>query len=188
MRKATSALVGLAGIVTLSASWATGLAPKHAAVTGVHILSSAKAGTPVAAAPPKPSGSSKASRSSKASGSTPTGSSKTSSGSKTSGAAPRATTAAPASGTVDGAVVGTQYGSVQVRVSFTGKKITNVHALQLTDSSRTSVSISAGAAPTLRREALAAQSAQIDVVSGATYTSEAYQQSLQSAIDAAHLG
>ncbi|CAN7535810.1 FMN-binding protein [Terrabacter sp. LjRoot27] len=183
MRKATTALVGLAGIVTLSASWATGLAPKHAAVTGVHILSSAKAGTPVAAAPPRPSGSSKTSGATRASGS-----SKTSSGSKTSGAAPKAAAAAPRSGTVDGAVVGTQYGSVQVRVSFTGTKITNVHALQLTDSSRTSVSISAGAAPTLRQEALAAQSAQIDVVSGATYTSEAYQQSLQSAIDAAHLG
>lgn len=176
MRKATTALVGLAGIVTLSASWATGLAPKHSAVTGVHILSSAKAGTPVAAAPPKPSGSSKTSRAAK-----------TSSGSATSAAARKAP-AAPRSGTVDGAVVGTQYGSVQVRVSFTGSKITNVHALQLTDSSRTSVSISAGAAPTLRQEALAAQSAQIDVVSGATYTSEAYQQSLQSAIDAAHLG
>ncbi|KRB43102.1 FMN-binding protein [Terrabacter sp. Root181] len=176
MRKATTALVGLAGIVTLSASWATGLAPKHSAVTGVHILSSAKAGTPVAAAPPKPSGSSKTSRAAK-----------TSSGSATSAAAKKAP-AAPRSGTVDGAVVGTQYGSVQVRVSFTGSKITNVHALQLTDSSRTSVSISAGAAPTLRQEALAAQSAQIDVVSGATYTSEAYQQSLQSAIDAAHLG
>jgi uncharacterized protein with FMN-binding domain len=176
VRKATTALVGLAGVVTLSASWATGLAPKHSAVTGVHILSSAKAGTPVAAAPPKPSGSSKTSRTAK-----------TSSGSATSAAARKAP-AAPRSGTVDGAVVGTQYGSVQVRVSFTGSKITNVHALQLTDSSRTSVSISAGAAPTLRQEALAAQSAQIDVVSGATYTSEAYQQSLQSAIDAAHLG
>ncbi len=182
MRKATTALVGLAGIVTLSASWATGLTPKHSAVTGVHILSSAKAGTPVAAAPPKPSGGSKTSGSSKTSRAA-----KTSSGSATSAAARKAP-AAPRSGTVDGAVVGTQYGSVQVRVSFTGKKITNVHALQLTDSSRTSVSISAGAAPTLRREALAAQSAQIDVVSGATYTSEAYQQSLQSAIDAAHLG
>ena len=139
MRKATTALVGLAGIVTLSASWATGLAPKHSAVTGVHILSSAKAGTPVAAAPPKPSGSSKTSRTAK-----------TSSGSATSASARKAP-AAPRSGTVDGAVVGTQYGSVQVRVSFTGSKITNVHALQLTDSSRTSVSISAGAAPTLRQ-------------------------------------
>ena len=42
------------------------------------------------------------------------------------------------------------------------------------------------AAPTLRREALAAQSAKIDTVSGATYTSEGYRQSLQAAIDAAH--
>jgi uncharacterized protein with FMN-binding domain len=174
VRKATTALVGLAGIVTLSASWATGLTPKPAAVTGVHVLSGAKAGTPVAAAPPKPAKSSSGSTSS----STKSSSHKAS----------KAPAAAPQSGTVDGAVVGTQYGSVQVRVSFTGKKITNVHALQLTDSSGTSVSISAGAAPTLRHEALAAQSAKIDVVSGATYTSEAYQQSLQSALDAAHLG
>jgi uncharacterized protein with FMN-binding domain len=77
---------------------------------------------------------------------------------------------------------------VQVRVSYTGTKITNVHAVHLTDSSQTSVSISAQAAPILRQEALAAQSAQIDAVSGATYTSEGYMQSLQSAIDAAHLG
>ena len=174
MRKATTALVGLAGVVTLSASWATGLTPKPAAVTGVHVLSGAKAGTPVAAAPPKPAKSS--------SGST------SSSTKPSSHKASKAPAAAPQSGTVDGAVVGTQYGSVQVRVSFTGKKITNVHALKLTDSSGTSVSISAGAAPTLRHEALAAQSAKIDVVSGATYTSEAYQQSLQSALDAAHLG
>jgi uncharacterized protein with FMN-binding domain len=174
VRKATTALVGLAGVVTLSASWATGLTPKPAAVTGVHVLSGAKAGTPVAAAPPKPAKSS--------SGST------SSSMKPSSHKASKAPAAAPQSGTVDGAVVGTQYGSVQVRVSFTGKKITNVHALQLTDSSGTSVSISAGAAPTLRHEALAAQSAKIDVVSGATYTSEAYQQSLQSALDAAHLG
>lgn len=171
MRKATTVLVGLAGVVTLSASWATGLAPKHAAVTGVHVASSAKAGPPVAAAPPRPS-----------TGPTP------SSGPNPSAAPSKAAPPAPRSGTVDGAVVDTQYGSVQVRVSFTGKKITNVHALKLTDSSGTSVSISAGAAPVLRQEALDKQSAQIDVVSGATYTSEAYQQSLQSAIDAAHLG
>ena len=165
MRKATTVLVGLAGVVTLSASWATGLTPKHAAVTGVHVVSSAKAGTPVAAAPPRPS-----------------------SGPSPAAAPSKAAPPAPRSGTVAGAVVDTQYGSVQVRVSFTGKKITDVHALKLTDSSGTSVSISAGAAPILRQEAVAAQSSQIDVVSGATYTSEAYQQSLQAAIDAAHLG
>jgi uncharacterized protein with FMN-binding domain len=165
VRKGTTVLVGLAGIVTLGASWATGLTPKHATATGVHVVSSAKAGTPVAAAPPRPS-----------------------SGASQAAAPSKAAPPAPRSGTVDGAVVDTQYGSVQVRVSFTGTKITDVHALKLTDSSGTSVSISAGAAPILRQEAVAAQSSQIDVVSGATYTSEAYQQSLQAAIDAAHLG
>ena len=167
MRKTTAVVVGLAGIVTVGASWASGLAPKHDAVNGIHVATPAKAGTPVAGAPPQPSSSS-STKSSKSTKST--------------------TPAAPRSGSVDGAVVDTQYGSVQVRITFQGKKITNVHALRLTDSSGTSVSISAGAAPTLRQEALDKQSAQIDVVSGATYTSEAYQQSLQSAIDAAHLG
>ncbi|GAA2018442.1 hypothetical protein GCM10009740_02840 [Terrabacter terrae] len=161
MRKTTAVVVGLAGIVTVGASWASGLAPKHHAVNGIHVATPARAGTPVAGAPPQPS-SSKSTTSTKS--------------------------AAPRSGSVDGAVVDTQYGSVQVRITFQGKKITNVHALKLTDSSGTSVSISADAAPTLRQEALDKQSAQIDVVSGATYTSEAYQQSLQSAIDAAHLG
>lgn len=167
MRKTTSVVVGLAGLVTVGASWASGLTPKHDAVTGVHVASSAKGAGPVAAAPPQPSSGS--------------------AGTKSSGSGAKAA-APPRSGTVDGAVVDTQYGSVQVQVTFSGKKITNVHALKLTDSSGTSVSISAGAAPTLRQEALDKQSAQIDVVSGATYTSDAYQQSLQSAIDAAHLG
>lgn len=171
MRKSTTTVVGVAGLLTLGASWASGLTPKHAAVSGLHVLSSARAGTPVAAAPPRPSAHSGSH-----------------SRSPSTGAPATSPSAVPRSGTVDGAVVGTQYGSVQVRVSFTGKRITDVHALRLTDSSRTSVSISAGAAPVLRREALAAHSAQIDVVSGATYTSEGYQQSLQSAIDAAHLG
>jgi uncharacterized protein with FMN-binding domain len=76
---------------------------------------------------------------------------------------------------------------VRVRVSLLGNKITNVTAVQLTDSSPTSVEISASAEPILRREALTAQSAHIDLVSGATYTSEGYQTSLQAALDAAHM-
>jgi uncharacterized protein with FMN-binding domain len=95
--------------------------------------------------------------------------------------------AAPPAQTVDGAVVSTPYGNVQVRLIHAGPRITDVRALQLTDSSQHSVSISAYAAPILRREAISAQSGQIDVVSGATYTSEGYQTSLQAAIDAAHL-
>jgi uncharacterized protein with FMN-binding domain len=74
---------------------------------------------------------------------------------------------------------------VQVRIVVTGRRLTDVTALHLTDSSSRSVSISAYAAPILRREALAAQSARIDTVSGASYTSQGYQQSLQSALDLA---
>ncbi|HEY8306342.1 MAG TPA: FMN-binding protein [Lapillicoccus sp.] len=73
-----------------------------------------------------------------------------------------------------------------MQVALSGPKITDVVAVQLTNSNRTSVQISASAAPILRQEALQAQSAQIDTVSGATYTSEGYQQSLQAALDAAH--
>lgn len=89
--------------------------------------------------------------------------------------------------TVDGAVVPTRYGDVQVRISIQDGHLTDVTALRLTDSNDTSRQISAGAAPVLRQEALDLQSAQIDSVSSATYTSEAYARSLQSALDAAGL-
>ena len=93
------------------------------------------------------------------------------------------------SGLQDGSYTGTsaatQFGNVQVRVTVAGGKITDVTALQLTDRDGRSVEISAQAAPVLRQEALTAQSATIDTVSGATYTSEGYIQSLQSALDQA---
>ncbi len=73
-----------------------------------------------------------------------------------------------------------------MQVALSGPTITDVEAVRLTNSNRTSVQISASAAPILRRETLQAQSAQIDTVSGATYTSEGYQQSLQAALDSAH--
>ena len=79
-----------------------------------------------------------------------------------------------------------QFGTVQVQVTIVGGKIQDVQALQLPQDRRRSAEISQYAAPILRQEALSAQSAQIDLVSGATYTSEAYAQSLQSALDQAH--
>lgn len=88
--------------------------------------------------------------------------------------------------TIVGGVAQTRYGDVQVSVTLLGTRIVEVKALHLTDSSQTSVDISAGAEPTLHQEALTAQSAAIDLVSGATYTSEGYKASLQSALDAAH--
>ena len=92
-----------------------------------------------------------------------------------------------ASGTVTGSVVQTRFGSVQVQVTIAGGKISAVTALQLPSDRQRSAEISGIVEPMLRSEALTAQSAQIDLISGATYTSDAYAQSLQSALDqAAH--
>ena len=105
-------------------------------------------------------------------------------------------TAAPATGsgggttaatTVDGPVVDTRYGPVQVELVVADGKISDVVALQL-PTGRRSGQISQAAAPILHDEALQAQSASIDLVSGATYTSDAYTQSLQAAIDQAGIG
>jgi uncharacterized protein with FMN-binding domain len=89
--------------------------------------------------------------------------------------------------TVDGQVVSTRYGDVQVEVVVAGGKIQDVVALQL-PTGRRSGQISSYVAPILHEEVLQAQSAKIDLVSGATYTSDAYAQSLQSALDQAGLG
>jgi uncharacterized protein with FMN-binding domain len=89
---------------------------------------------------------------------------------------------------VTGPVVDTQYGPVQVRVTLQGRRIVDVAALQLPNDRSRSVEISNDAAPRLRAEALQAQSANIDVVSGATYTSEGYIRSLQAALDSANAG
>lgn len=87
--------------------------------------------------------------------------------------------------TITGAAYDVSYGTVQVRVTFNGSTITDVTAVSLPQGGRSS-DISAMAAPQLRREALAAQSSNIDAVSGASYTSAGYARSLQSAIDQSH--
>ena len=107
-------------------------------------------------------------------------------GSSASASAPR-TSAAGSSGTFSGSTAQTPYGPVQVAIVVKAGRITDVKALQLTNQDGRSVAISAGAAPILRTEALRAQSAKIDAVSGATYTSDGYRTSLQSAIDQAGL-
>lgn len=92
------------------------------------------------------------------------------------------------SGTYDGSVVQTRFGPVQVRITVSGGKLTDVQALQVPNNNHHDVEINSYAVPILRDEALAAQSAQIDTVSGATYTSDGYRESLQAALDAAHFG
>ena len=85
--------------------------------------------------------------------------------------------------TITGQTVQTPYGPVQVQIVETGGRLTNIKALQLPNGASRSVEIAANAVPILRNEALQANSARIDVVSGATYTSDGYAQSLQSALD-----
>ncbi|MFC5833282.1 FMN-binding protein [Nonomuraea insulae] len=84
---------------------------------------------------------------------------------------------------VDGDTVDTRWGPVQVRITVTGSKITDVQVLRSPDGNRRDLEISDTALPILRQETLSAQSAKIDAVSGATYTSDGYTRSLQSAID-----
>jgi uncharacterized protein with FMN-binding domain len=103
--------------------------------------------------------------------------------------APRAgtsTTLPSGTKTVTGPSVDTPFGPVQVKVNFAGGRITDVQAVQTPNEHMRSVAINEYATPILHQEVLTAQSADVDLVSGATYTSEAYAQSLQAAIDQAN--
>lgn len=100
--------------------------------------------------------------------------------------ATRTATAAPTPTTYDGAAVQTRYGTVQVAVTISGGKITNVAFLQLSSQDGHSADINSQAGPELLQETLAAQGSNIDTISGATYTSAGYLQSLQSALDQAN--
>ncbi len=85
--------------------------------------------------------------------------------------------------TVTGATVTTQYGPVQVSVTADNGSLTDVQAVALPSGDPTSAQISDYAAPQLRQQALAMQSADLDGVAGASYTSEGFRQSLQSALN-----
>jgi uncharacterized protein with FMN-binding domain len=107
----------------------------------------------------------------------------TSSGSDTSSGSGSSGSSTTVSGTATGAAVDTQYGSAQVRVTVKNGKIVTIDALQLQNNDPHSQQISSSAAPVLQQEALTKQTADVDAVSGATYTSASYTQSLQSALD-----
>ena len=87
--------------------------------------------------------------------------------------------------TVTGSVATTQYGPMQVRLTLDGQRITKVAVVRRTDDGTESQQIDSFAIPKLTGETIAAQGARIDAVSGASYTSSGYIQSLQSALDQA---
>lgn len=102
---------------------------------------------------------------------------------------PVATSSAVASGgsrVVNGAVAPNRFGDVQVQASFAANgSIAAVTILQAPSGNNRSTRINNNAVPILDSEAVSVQSANVNAVSGATFTSNSYQQSLQSAIDAA---
>ena len=115
--------------------------------------------------------SSSTSTGSSASGSTGSGSTST-----------NATTSKYTDGTFVGNTYDAYYGSVQVSVTITSGKITAVKFLQYPNTHSTSVYINQQAMPYLQQEAIQAQSANVQLISGATYTSQAFIQSLSSAL------
>ncbi len=120
-----------------------------------------------------------------ATGNGATGSGGTRSGTGTGGTGTSGTPATTGRRTVDGPVIGTRFGSVQVEVTVDGTSIVDVAALQLPQGDRRTDQISSYVEPILRTQALQAQGANIDGISGATYTSNGYARSLQAALDSA---
>ncbi len=97
--------------------------------------------------------------------------------------APSPTTPSGTTRSATGSVASYRYGQLSVTVTERGARITDVEMASLNETDSRSVEIDDQAVPQLRQEVLSAQSANIDGVSGATFTSEAYVQSLQSALD-----
>ena len=114
----------------------------------------------------------------------------TTTGAAATGASAAPTAAAPAaaaakSGTFTGATAQTRWGPVQVRIVVANGKITSADAIQYPSGNGNDQRINSYAIPQLNAEAVAASSAKIDMISGATVTSGGYLQSLQNAIDQA---
>jgi uncharacterized protein with FMN-binding domain len=172
-RGALSAAIASAGI--LLAGWQAGT--QVAGVSTTNNSSTTATGT---------SGAGTSGGGASASGSGTSGSSGSVGGSGSSGTSGSSGGASTA-GTFKGSVVQTRFGAVQVQITVSAGKISEVTALQLTDDDRKSIQISNRAAPLLRTEVLSAQSAAVKTISGATVTSNAYLSSLQAAIDAANL-
>jgi uncharacterized protein with FMN-binding domain len=101
----------------------------------------------------------------------------------TGGATAPASNAAPGEQTIDGNVADTVYGPVQVQVLVKDSKIVRVNILEQPSGTSHDLQIGQFAFPQLISETLSAQSAHVDAVSGASYTSAGYIKSLQSALD-----
>lgn len=119
-------------------------------------------------------------------GTTSSGSSHGSGSTTGSGGTTSATSSGLSDGTYQGTTASTRWGPVQVQITVSGGQIIDSQVLQYPTGNSTDERINGYAIPILNSEVLDAQSAQIDMVSGATVTSSGYVDSLQSALDQAH--
>lgn len=119
------------------------------------------------------------------SGGASTSSSSGSSSSASSNSTSSSSSTAYKDGTYTGNVEDAYYGSVQVSVTISGGRITNVKFLQYPNTHQVSVIINQQAMPYLKQEAIQSQSSNVQLISGATFTSQAFVQSLQSALNKA---
>jgi uncharacterized protein with FMN-binding domain len=137
--------------------------------------------TSALASPPANSGSGSTSSSGSTSDSGST------SGSGSSGTTSNSGSTSSGTKTVTGTAADTRYGPVQVKITVTNGKVTAVAATEYPQNNGRDQEINSYAIPELNQEATSAKSAQIDTISGATYTSDGYISSLQSALDQAGL-
>lgn len=128
------------------------------------------------------------SSSSASSSGTGTGAGSSSSGSSSSGSSSSgSSTSADGTYTGDAVDIGRGYGTIQLEVTVSGGRIVDIQALAVPENDRRSAQISSYSVPELVTQALDAQSAQISGISGATYTSSGFAQSLSSALQQAGL-
>ena len=204
MRRITLTVVTTLAILVLLFSYRTSrdqpVTATTVSVASAHVVSGGSASVVSSAAGPDPSAQSSAgqitvpstaaadSPSTSASSSARTSSAKSTSAKTTAAAATTAspTTTKATSTKVDGSAVSTIYGDIQVEVTITNGKITDVVPLVYPNQTPRDQQINADALPQLQAQVLAAQSANIAGVGGATYTSQGYVSSLQSALDAAN--
>lgn len=170
MRARSAFLAGAGSAAIIAIGWQSGLGALAQNVPTSQALASGTTGsasTSTATATPSASASASASASSSSSSSSGTSST------------------TYKDGTYTGSVIATRYGNSQVKVIISGGKITDVVVLQRQQVDQKSNQISASAVTTLKTKVLAAQSAKVSNISGATYSTQAYLQSLQSALDQA---
>ena len=169
MRRIVSTILSTISIMVLLFSY-------HTSSSSATVSASPVVQQPASSDPNPPSGTSKSGGTSKGGGSSTT----------RPGPAAKPSPA-PAAIAYTGGVASTRWGPVQVRITVRGGKVTRAQAVQYPQGTSQDAQINGYALPVLDQEVVQKQSASIDTISGATVTSDGYLQSLQSAIDQAHL-